>query len=214
MLEVKNKPMEKNLAMNGLRILMRQLPDLMGRWYLLTVNVGKERWALQNLRVNDHVAYLPVWRRTVKKTQWLQRRGVRRKVNLGDQVQTLPLFPGYLFVRVVDGREWASILTTHGVNRMVGVGGRPAAVERGVVERLQAMEAKGFNELMTADQLAMKLLEIEPGDPVEITIGPMAGLTAIYCEPFDDERAVVLVSLCGCESRVKVHISRLSAGKG
>lgn len=212
--KIKIEDKTAELAMRGLRVLVRQLPDVQGRWYLLTVNVGQERWALQNLRVNDHHAYLPVWRRTVRKTQWVQRRGVRRKVNLGDQVQTLPLFPGYLFVRVADEREWGSILKTHGVNRMVGVGGRPGAVARGEVERMQAMEALGFNEFMTETQLAARLMQLEAGSEVTVALGRLTDLKGIYCEPFDDERAVVLVSLCGCESRVKVPISRLSAGRG
>lgn len=186
--------------------------ELQGRWYLLTAKPGQETWALQNLRVNDHEAWLPTWRRPVRRAIWIQRRGKRTRTTQVE-IESGALFPGYLFVKVHSVSEWPSILSTHGVRRLVGTGARPMAVQRGVVELLMAAEVAGLNEYMTVDELDARLLGLEAGDPVTVTLSRgMADLKAIFVEQFDDERAVVLVSLCGCESRVKVSKSRLSAG--
>lgn len=181
------------------------------RWYAVRTESRRETWALQNLLVNDHEAYLPVWRQAVRRPAWIQRRGKRVRVVM-DEIITGPLFQGYLFVQVRDVAEWPSIYKTHGVKGMVGAGMRPAAVRRGVVEALRLAELAGLNDMMTADQLNARIAALKDGDPVKVAMGgALEEMQAIFCEAFDDERAVVLISLCGCDSRVVVPKVRLSA---
>lgn len=181
-----------------------------GRWYVLAVNSKRETWAKENLRRNGHEVFLPTLRKTVP--AWVQHGGRRRRQ--GSVIVTWPLFPGYLFVNVRATTEWPSIFTTHGVKSAVGAG-RPGMVRAGVVEALQAAEAAGFNELMSPDELDARLANVEAGDEVRVRMGGVLDeLKAIFAGDVDDERCEVLVSLCGCDSRVKVHKARVSAEPG
>lgn len=188
--------------------------DFEARWFAVTVNGKQETYAMQNLQALGHVVYLPIWRRAVKRRAWIMRRGVR-KPTTHEVIETGPLFPTYLFVQVRDPKAWPSIFRTHGVRQVVGSSGRPAPVRRGVVEGLQQAELAGLNELMTFDQLNARLAGVEVGDEVRVAMGGVLDeLGAIFAEDIDEERATVLVSMCGCESRVKVPKARLSAAPG
>jgi transcription antitermination factor NusG len=60
-------------------------------------------------------------------------------------VRVVPLFPGYLFVAVVD--QWWSIRWTAGVTRILLAGETPARVADAAVDRLKARERGGFVQL-------------------------------------------------------------------
>jgi transcription antitermination factor NusG len=78
----------------------------------------------------------------------------------------LPLFPGYVFVRV-SSSERNRVLEHPSVLRLVTFGGRPAPLPDGEIRRLRAAL-----ELATAEPFPSLL----PGKRIRVKSGPLAGL--------------------------------------
>ncbi len=140
------------------------------RWYALRVKPHKERFVCGQLAAQAAEYYYPAIR--VKPVN--PRSAVIR-----------PFFPGYLFVKVdltvsgLDAFHWLP-----GVHGLVAFGGTPAAVtESFIVElkkRLQAVEAAG----------GWTAYALQPGDPVRIMAGPLAGYEAIFDAHISSEQRV------------------------
>jgi transcriptional antiterminator RfaH len=188
---------------DGLRAIAAGIGELKAqRWYVVRVKGKHERWAAQNLKANKHQVYLPMWRRAAK-VGFVQRKGQVRGRIEHDAVSSSPLFPGYLFVRVEDEGEWASILTTMGVQSVVGVRERFTCVRAGEVLKLQLAEKLGLMAMASAEAIHERLAGVEPGDPVKLL---MVGeeMQAIFGTNVDEERCMVLLSICGRDSRIYV----------
>ncbi len=87
-----------------------------------------------------------------------------------------PLFPGYLFVRLIlspatlDAVRW-----TPGVRRLLGVGDSPVPVDEQVIGTIRS----GIN----SEGYIRPAVPFAPGDRVRIAEGPMAGLYGILERP-------------------------------
>lgn len=92
------------------------------------------------------------------------------------------LFPGYLFIYLEEGANWAPLRSTRGVARLVSFGGLLLPVEGTLIAQLQERSIR-----KTAQPL------LQPGDTIRISEGPFAELDAIFlC--MEGERRVVLRS--------------------
>jgi transcription antitermination factor NusG len=107
----------------------------------------------QHLGFRQVETYLPLY---FSARQWAERRVL---------VQ-LPLFPGYVFVRV-SLRERIRVLEHPSVLRLVTFGGRPAPLLDGEIQRLRAAL-----ELGKAEPFPF----LTPGRRVRVKSGPLAGL--------------------------------------
>src|SRR5215470_4679280 len=100
---------------------------------------------------------------------------------------SLPLFPGYIFVRHVIERRY-EVLSTPGVAAIVNVGGVPAPVPE---EEIRAIQKT----------LASTTLEphpfLEGGDEVCVRSGPLSGLRGFLVRKKDSHRLVVCVQILG-----------------
>lgn len=100
-----------------------------------------------------------------------------------------PLFPTYIFVRIVD--RWYSIRWTVGVLRLLMSDEQPARVPDGVVEKIQKREGEdGLIRLPKARGL-------QRGDLVRVIHGSFAGQLAIYDGMSGVDRTRVLLDLMG-----------------
>jgi transcriptional antiterminator RfaH len=98
------------------------------------------------------------------------------------------LFPGYLFTRIDLATQLYEVAWTPGVNRLVGTGGVPTAIDSEVVAFLQ--RNAGLDGCLRARP------DLRRGQEVEIAGGPFAGLTAIIENPPDAQgRVRVLMRL-------------------
>jgi transcription antitermination factor NusG len=99
---------------------------------------------------------------------------------------TLPLFPGYLFLRS-GFREQLPILTTPGVVGLVKFAGVPAIISDLEIEKLRRALASGAN------------FEPHPflkcGDWVRVKAGPLEGLEGILVRSKNQSRLVLSVEL-------------------
>jgi transcriptional antiterminator RfaH len=101
-----------------------------------------------------------------------------------------PLFPGYIFVRIV-ADQWSAVRWTIGVVRMLMAGDRPAHLADKVIDELRRNESGGFVRLPAPPG------EYRPGQPVRILTGSFRGLVGLYEGQTAQERERVLLDLLG-----------------
>jgi transcriptional antiterminator RfaH len=108
-----------------------------------------------------------------------------------------PLFPGYLFIRIVEGRWWEARWSV-GVSRIILDGERPAVVPDAVINDIRAREVDGLI------QLAPSPPEFSPGDELRIIQGALAGQIVLYAGMSSRQRIEVLFVMLGAERRVSL----------
>ena len=113
-----------------------------------------------------------------------------------------PLFPGYLFARIVD--RWRSINTTFGVLCLVRVGDCPSKMPDHEIEALKAMiDGHGYIKLPESCVAPVKRT-IAIGSRVRITAGPFGGMSGLYAGQSTRERERVLLNLLGSQRPVLI----------
>jgi transcription antitermination factor NusG len=105
------------------------------------------------------------------------------------------LFPGYLFVKVID--RWYSIQWTVGVLRLIMAGDQPAKCPNWEIEKIRrATGSNGLVRLPKEPRLSPKTKIVE-GSSVRILTGTFQGLSAIYQSTSARQRQLVLLDLLG-----------------
>jgi len=89
--------------------------------------------------------------------------------------QIVPLFPGYLFVRIALGIQFYDVVWAPGVSRFVGSYGQPTPLDDEVVAFLK--------QNADADGLLRARPTLVVGQDVEISRGPFAGIVGIIQRP-------------------------------
>jgi transcriptional antiterminator RfaH len=145
-------------------------------WYLIYTKPRQEKSALQNLEQQGYQCYLPL----------LPKEKLRQgAVALTDE----PLFPRYLFINLARdfmAKSWSPIRSTKGVSRLVRFGAEPARIDDALVDLLRDHEASVLAE---PERL------FNPGERVQLTEGPFAGIEGIYQMADGDRRVMVLIEL-------------------
>jgi transcription antitermination factor NusG len=142
-------------------------------WYALTVKPNHERAAAQALESKGLETFLPLYR---SRRRW------------SDRIKELelPLFAGYVFCRFA-GAERARILSTPGVNSVVGFGNRPAPVDEGEIRAVRTLVASG---LPVGPWPFLRV-----GERVRVDAGPLCGVEGILTQVKDAWRVVVSIEL-------------------
>jgi transcription antitermination factor NusG len=100
-----------------------------------------------------------------------------------------PLFPGYLFVRIVD--RWYPVIRTVGVVRLLMSGDQPARLPERTMNEIRKGEGRdGFVKLPSPSTL-------EKGQSVRIIRGSFEGRVALCESMSSKERVWVLLNLMG-----------------
>ena len=121
---------------------------------------------------------------------------------VGSRWRTVPLFPGYFFVRVID--RWRAIQHSMGVLTIVKVGATPARCpDAEIAALLERSDADGIIRLV-ARPLHPRRHILTPGAAVAITGGPFAGLNGVYAGMSARERELVLLNILGASRQVEV----------
>ena len=140
------------------------------RWYAAYIVTRHEKVVAQQLQRRGLESFLPLYRAT---RRWKNRRA---------HVE-LPLFPGYLFVRI-NIAERVRALEVPGVVHIVSVRGEPVEVPDGEVESLRT---------------AMRIRSSEPcsylssGKRIRIKAGPLQGLEGVVVRQNSQARIIVSV---------------------
>jgi len=162
------------------------------RWYLVRTKRAREGTAEAQLERQGYEVYLPRFVQSVKRSgRWCER--------------IAALFPGYLFVRVNEGRQsLGPVRSTIGVADIVRFGANYATV---LDDLINALMAKA--EADTGLHRLTKPAPLPPGAPVTVSTGPFHGLEGIYERECGDDRVVVLLNLLGQITRVQLPVETI-----
>lgn len=161
-------------------------------WYALRTRYQHEKMAAESLVNKRFVTFLPLYQ------------AVRRWKDRTKRL-SLPLFPGYLFVR--GGlRRWRDVVTTPGIRGLVKVGDQAASVPEAEIEAIRRV----VDSPMAAEPCPF----IKCGDWVEVKVGPLAGLRGILVRKKNQFRLVLSIEMLGKAVAVEVDammVERLPA---
>ena len=157
-------------------------------WFAVHTFSRHEKSVCQQLQGKEIQTFLPLYRSSKR---WKN----------GKVGAELPLFSGYIFVRIDAGRQ-LSVLQTPGVARFVGFGKEPSPVPDHEILQLEAALSTGI------DVAPHPFLAI--GQRVQIQIGPLAGLTGILMRDKGRSRVILSVELISKSISVEVDVDGLT----
>lgn len=154
-------------------------------WYVIQTKPKKETEACRNLSGLGYQCLLP----RMLDYQTVNGRAV--------QVER-PLFPNYLFVKLILARHYYLVKWTKGIARFVGWGDRPAPLANEIVETIRSrMDERGSVRMG---------LDVKPDEAVRIKSGPLKDFIGIFERKISAQNRIrVLLQAVG--SQVNVNIS-------
>jgi transcriptional antiterminator RfaH len=154
-------------------------------WYVVSVKLRRERFAATQLARHGVEVFLPCLR------------------VLGPVAEVRPLFPGYLFARLVLARDWARVAWTPGVRRLVAFEAEAPPLPDDAVAFLR-------RQADTAGIIVARPRPLPVGCRVRLTDGPLAGLAGIIENPPDARgRVSILMDILRRRTRVSVDVTCL-----
>jgi transcriptional antiterminator RfaH len=142
-------------------------------WFALQTEPKNEKRVERLLSQKGYACFLPTYRQ--------KRRWSARVVTL-----EMPLFPRYVFCQF-NSSAFGKAVSTRGVLRVVGFGGRPAEIP---MEEINALQL-----LAQSDVLREPWEYIPEGTLVRVETGPLTGAHGIVCSTEDKMRLAVSVTL-------------------
>lgn len=112
------------------------------------------------------------------------------------------LFPGYIFIFVVD--RWRSLLGTFGISSVLLSGENPARVPTQWIEDLKKSESERGVVVLSRGRF-------KKGQQVTVSSGPFSGFSGLYEGMDASRREIVLLSLFSRWTKVDVAAESLSA---
>ncbi len=149
------------------------LEHIEAHWYAAYTCARHEKQVWRQLQDRKLETFLPLYRSV---RRWKDRR----------KELELPLFPGYIFVRI-PRQERLRVLRIPSVVRFVGFQGEPAALEDREVEQLR----RGLENGVHAEPHPY----LKIGDRIRVKCGPLAGVEGILIRKKDSYRIVLSLDL-------------------
>lgn len=143
-------------------------------WYATYTCSRREKQVARLLQERSMECFLPLYK------------AVRRNPSGRKRMHLLPLFPGYVFVRI-DFREHIRVLQVPGVVRLVSFHGQPAAMNDAEIEALR--------NALTLGLPAEPFPYLKAGHDVEILTGPLQGLRGRVLRKNSHFRVILSVDL-------------------
>jgi transcription antitermination factor NusG len=140
------------------------------RWYALYTCPRHEKVVQQQLSTRSFESYLPLYKSV-------------RRWNDRTALLELPLFPGYLFVRIQLSAR-LRVLTVPGVVSIVSFRGQPAFLTDGEIQTIQTS---------VAARAAEPYPYLAEGNCIRIANGPLRGLVGVVVRRKGKLRAVVSI---------------------
>ncbi len=159
------------------------------RWYAAHTASRHEKTVAQHLQQREVECFLPLYESV-------------RRWNNGRHLVQLPLFPGYVFVRM-EVRNKLRVLQVPGLARLVSFQGAPAALPDAEIETLRSALATGL--------LAQPHEYLSAGTRVEVCRGPLQGMRGILLRHQAQFRVVISVEMIMRSIVVEVDASDVVA---
>jgi transcriptional antiterminator RfaH len=163
-------------------------------WYLIQTKPRAENVALENLSNQGYECYLPMLK-------------VQRRVGNLVDVEKVPLFPRYLFIKLeLDffSKGSSSVRSTRGVTQLVRFGLTPARVDDELIELIRARE---FECKSSVEPL------YKTGQTIKILTGVFAGFESLYQGMDPQMRVVVLLEFMNKSLEVKLKLDQIKGIK-
>ncbi len=163
-------------------------------WYVLAVAVRSEAAVARALGAAVDEVFLPV---RVERHAWTDR--VKRV--------ELPLFPGYLFVRLALTRQSRIRLLRHkGVVDVVGRRADAVVDAMGIAPAVDDATVAALQRLVQSARELDPVTELLPGREVVVGAGPLKGVAGVVEQGADGHRRLVVqVALLGRGVRTVLH---------
>jgi len=108
---------------------------------------------------------------------------------------TLPLFPGYFFLRY-EGNRRLQVLSTPGINGIVNAGDSPAVIPD--------HEIAGIRRMVEDSQNVEPHPFYDKGELVRVVAGPLAGLEGLIVRMKDGLRLILSITILGRSAAAEV----------
>ena len=156
-----------------------------GDWYLVQCKPRQDERAEENLQRQGYDCSRP---------------SCRREKLVRGQLQSTQesLFPGYLFIHMPQGANWAPLRSTRGVARIVAFGGRPLAVSHDLIVQLQDRAS------------THTIAAYNPGDKVTILDQSFAGIESIFMAMDGEERVILLINLMNRQQQISLPVTSIA----
>lgn len=162
----------------------------MKQWYVVYVKSRAEKRVLQSLTGKGVEAWLPVQK---KLRQWSDRK----------KLVEMPLFPGYIFVRI-SRNEYDPVLKTENVVCYITFEGKAIPVRDQDIDSLkQILQQELIRIELTREDLV-------PGEQVEVLSGPLIGLRGELIELKGRHRVGIRIQQISYTVMVEVPVSELA----
>ncbi len=159
------------------------------KWYVIYTKPCAEDMARDHLeRKNIHV-FLP----KIRECHYSSKR---------EEAKIKPLFPNYLFARMVYPDDYYTVIWAKGVRRIIGDGREPIPLDNSIVDFFKRQtEEKGF--IQPSPRLNI-------GDTIRVRNGPLEGLIGTIDGSIDEKgRIKVLLNFLSEGARVEIPYSIL-----
>ncbi len=182
--------MGSNINENNVMDRGRMPGESIFNWYALSVRSRHEFVAAEQLKKRGVEAFLPS---ITKMRRWSDR----------SKPVTFPLFPGYLFVRIVPSAEtFLGVMKTHGSVNLVSLEpGRPTPIDGDEIAAMKLMLSHSED------------IDIYPhlweGARVSVRRGPMQGAMGILVKKEDKDMFLVNVHILGRSIGMKIDAESL-----
>ena len=141
-------------------------------WFVVYTSPRHEKSVARHLEYRDIDCFLPLYR-------------VNRRWSDGSRVIVeLPLFTGYVFVRIARGKRWRALDVPGAVAFVTGAGGEPAVLSETVIEGLR----RGLSERTIEPHACLTV-----GQRVVIRAGALAGMEGVVVRNKSGLRVVVTI---------------------
>jgi transcription antitermination factor NusG len=143
------------------------------KWHVVYAKSRSEKKVLSELEFKGIESYLPLQR---KLRQWSDRK----------KWVEVPLISGYIFVYITR-KDYDNVLQTNGVVSYVRFEGKAAIIPNQQIEYIKKMLFQSEIDIEVSSQ------QYNPGDKVEVIVGPLIGLTGTLVSFKGKKRVAVML---------------------
>ena len=162
------------------------------RWYVVSTKPNREKQTEMNIERLGVGCFLPLLQ---------EQRIIRRK----RRTTVMPLFPGYLFVRINISEHYRAVSYARGVRRIVEFGSGPVEIDASTIE---AIRSKMVHSNIVRLE---KATEFHAGHLIQIKDGPLMGLEAVFMREMPGhQRAMVLLHTLSLQARVVLGVDQIA----
>jgi transcriptional antiterminator RfaH len=167
--------------------------ELLGvQWHVLNTKANHEKLVAQQIQRRGIECFLPLLEE-------------QRVIRYQSKIVITPLFPGYLFVRANLMEHYRVLVYTRGVRKIVAFGSNPAVIDSMLIDTIKTKMGSG--KVYSIEQSR----EVESGQRVRITDGPLVGLDAVFVRKMSGgQRALLLLRALAVQPRAVIDIDQIA----